>query len=166
MDISRSEQKKLEFIEFYKKASNAATGSKFDSNANITSKNIATLQTELGKKDIIDLNRIITYSYIEKLFGKDTAEQYLKDLSHHIIYTHDESSLMPYCCSISLYPYLISGLKELGGSSLPPKHANSFIGGLINLVFLVAGQFAGAVAIPEFLTYFDHNIRLLMPYIR
>ena len=160
MDISRSEQKKLEFIDFYKKASNAATGSKFDSNANITSKNIATLQTELGKKDIIDLNRIITYSYIEKLFGKDTAEQYLKDLSHHIIYTHDESSLMPYCCSISLYPYLISGLKELGGSSLPPKHANSFIGGLINLVFLVAGQFAGAVAIPEFLTYFDHFLRV------
>ena len=156
MDI----KSKLEFIDFYKKASNAATGSKFDSNANVASKNIATLQTELGKKDIIDLNRVITSSYIEKMFGKDLAEQYLKDLSHHIIYTHDESSLMPYCCSISLYPYLISGLKDLGGSSQPPKHANSYIGGLINLVFLVAGQFAGAVAIPEFLTYFDHFLRI------
>ena len=160
MKISQSEQKKLEFIEFYKKASNAATGSKFDSNANVASKNIATLQTELGKKDIIDLNRIITSSYIKQLFGKKAAKQYRKDLKHHIIYTHDESSLMPYCCSISLYPYLISGLKDLGGSSQPPKHANSFIGGLINLVFLVAGQFAGAVAIPEFLTYFDHFLRI------
>lgn len=156
MDI----QDKLNFIDFYKNASNAATGSKFDSNANVASKNIATLQTELGKKDIIDLNRVITSSYIEKMFGKDLAEQYLKDLKHHIIYTHDESSLMPYCCSISLYPYLLSGLKELGGSSQPPKHANSYIGGLINLVFLVAGQFAGAVAIPEFLTYFDHFLRI------
>lgn len=156
MDI----KKKLDFIDFYKQASNAATGSKFDANANVASKNIATLQTELGKKDIIDLNRTITSSYIKQLYGEELAQQYLEDLKHHIIYTHDESSLMPYCCSISLYPFLINGLKDLGGTSQPPKHANSFIGGLINLVFLVAGQFAGAVAIPEFLTYFDHFLRV------
>ena len=125
-------KKKLEFIQFYKEASNAATGSKFDANANVACKNIATLQTELGKKDIIDLNRVITGQYIENLYGPELKEQYFKDLAHHIIYTHDESSLMPYCCSISLYPFLLSGLKELGGTSEPPKHANSFIGGVIN----------------------------------
>lgn len=152
-------KKKLEFIQFYKEASNAATGSKFDANANVACKNIATLQTELGKKDVIDLNRVITGQYIENLYGPELKEQYFKDLAHHIIYTHDESSLMPYCCSISLYPFLLSGLKELGGTSEPPKHANSFIGGVINLIFLVAGQFAGAVAIPEFLMYFDYFLR-------
>ena len=37
-------RKKNDFIRDYIKASNAATGSKFDANANVTSKNIVTLQ--------------------------------------------------------------------------------------------------------------------------
>ena len=152
-------ESKLKFISDYKQASNAATGSQFDSNANVATKNIATLQCELGKKDLLDINRKLTYDYIEKLYGTEVAEQYLADLKNHIIYRHDETSIFPYCCSISLYPYLLNGLKGLGGSSEVPKHANSFIGGMINLLFLVASQFAGAVAIPEFLTYFDHFLR-------
>ena len=153
-------EKKLKFIEDYKNASNAATGSQFDSNANVATKNIATLQCELGKKDLLDINRKLTADYITKLYGEAYGEAYLDDLKHHRIYRHDETSIFPYCCSISLYPYLLNGLRELGGSSDIPKHANSFIGGIINLVFLVASQFAGAVAIPEFLTYFDHFLRL------
>lgn len=152
--------KKLKFINDYNDAPNASTGSQYDSNANVTSKNIATLQCELGKKDIIDIRRQITCNYLTKMYGEELANQYLLDLKNHIIYAHDESSLYPYCCSISLYPYLLNGLKDLGGTANAPKHANSFIGGMINLVFLVASQFAGAVAIPEFLTYFDHFLRL------
>ena len=34
---------KIKFIEDYKKASNAATGSKYDANSNVTEKNIATM---------------------------------------------------------------------------------------------------------------------------
>lgn len=151
---------KLGFIDRYKKASNAASGSDFDSNANVTSRNIATLQCELGKKDIIDLRRKIMTIYLSKRFGRKIAKSYIRDLKHHIIYQNDETSLFPYCCSISLYPFVLSGLQPIGGSSNAPKHANSFIGGLINLLFLVAGQFAGAVAIPEFLTYFDHFLRV------
>lgn len=153
-------ERKLKFIEEYKAASNAASGSQFDSNANVISKNIATLQCELGKKDLLDINRKLTTDYITKLYGEEMGEAYLDDLKHHIIYRHDETSIFPYCCSISLYPYLLNGLKGLGGSSDVPQHANSFIGGMINLLFLVASQFAGAVAIPEFLTYFDHFLRI------
>ena len=64
------------------------------------------------------------------------------------------------CVAVSLYPFLLNGLKELGGSSLPPKHADSYIGGMINLIFLLAGQYLGAVAVPEFLPYFDHFLRV------
>lgn len=152
--------KKLKFIEDYKKASNAATGSKFDSNANVAVKNISTLVSEIGKKDFIDLNRVITSQYISKAYGAELGQQYLDDLEHHIIYRHDETSLYPYCVAVSLYPFLLNGLKDLGGTSNVPLHANSFIGGIINFIFLVAAQFAGAVAIPEFLTYFDHFLRL------
>lgn len=162
MTMEKHIQDKICFIEDYKKASNAATGSKYDANANITEKNLAVLSYELPKKDNIELQRAILTEYIRKNYGDALADQYIKDLNHHIIYRHDESSGaggFPYCCAISLYPFLLNGLKDLGGSSLPPKHTASFVGGLINLIFLVAGQFVGAVAIPETFTYFDHFLR-------
>ena len=153
---ARTLEKKLKFIDEYKQASNASTGSKFDANANVTTKCIATLQTELGKKDLIDLNRALTKKYLTE----ELANAYEDDLKNHIIYSHDESSIMPYCIAISLYPFLLDGLQTLGGTSSAPKHANSYIGGIINLIFLIAGQFAGAVAVPEFLPYFDHFLRV------
>lgn len=153
-------EEKLQFIEDYKKASNAATGSKFDSNANVTSKNLATLTCELGKKDLIDLRRALTRKYLAQNYGDKYVESYMSDLKNHIIYAHDETSILSYCAAVSLYPFLLNGLKDLGGNSLPPKHANSFIGGIINLIFLLAGQFAGAIAVPELLTYFDHFLRI------
>ena len=151
--------KKMKFIKDYTLAKNAASGSQYDANANVTMKNISTMECELGKKDLIDVNRAITEKYLKQLYGEELVEQYEKDLANHIEYVHDETSLKPYCAAISLYPYLLNGLKDLGGSSGVPQHANGFIGGLINLVYQVASQFAGAVAIPEFLTYFDHFLR-------
>ena len=155
-------EKKLKFIDDYSHASNAATGSQYDSNANVASTNLATQECELGKKDFIDLNRALVKRYLCKLYGEDNEiiSQFESDLKNHIIYSHDESSLKPYCVAASLYPFLLEGLSGLGGSAFAPKHANSYIGSLINLVFLLASQFAGAVAIPEFLTYFDHFLRL------
>lgn len=151
--------KKLAFIEEYKQAVNASTGSSFDPNSNVTVKNIATLQTELMKKDFIDLNRAIMKEYLTKLYDEEVAEQYKADLKNHIIYSHDETGLAPYCVAVSLYPFLLNGLKELGGIATPPQHTDSFIGCMINLIPLIAGQYLGAVAVPEFLTYFDHFLR-------
>lgn len=155
----RTLSKKLKFIESYKSASNAATGSEVDSNANVSSKNIATMSAELSKSDFIGVNRALTKKYLLAKYGQELCDQFDADLKNHIIYSHDESSIMPYCVAISLYPFLLDGLKQLGGTSGAPKHANSFVGGLCNLIFLVAGQFAGAVAVPEFLPYLDHFLR-------
>lgn len=156
-------QNKLQFIEDYKHSSNAATGSKYDSNANVTEKNIATLAVELDKKDHIDLQRATMHEYLLAMEdGENLARQYEEDLANHIIYRHDETTGaggFPYCCAISLYPFLTDGLTKVGGTSKPPQHADSFIGGFINLLFIVAAQFAGAVACPETLTYLDHFLR-------
>lgn len=92
-------QQKLEFIESYKRASNAASGSKYDSNANVTQKNIATLQCELGKKDIIEVRRAIMRNYLTNLYGEDVAKQYFADLRHHTIYQNDETTIFPYTYS-------------------------------------------------------------------
>ena len=152
-------KRKLKFIENYINASNAATGSKYDANANVTQKNVSTLQCELGKKDLIEINRALTEKYLKKLYGRKWIKQFRRDLKNHIIYSHDESSIFPYCCSISMYPFILNGLKDLGGSSDVPKHTNSYIGGCINLIFLIASQFAGALALPEWLTFFDYYLR-------
>lgn len=155
-------EEKLKFIADYKQASNAATGSKIDANANVTEKNIGTLATELDKPDHIELQRAVMKNYLTADYGAETAQQYEDDLAHHIIYRHDETTGgggYPYCVAMSMYPFLLSGLKEVGGNSEAPQHIESFIGGFCNLMFIVAAQFAGAVASPEFLTYFDHFLR-------
>lgn len=152
-------ENKIAFIRKYMKAQNAATGSDVDQNANVATKNIATLSAELPKKDIIALNRELMRQKLTEMYGPELAEQYTEDLAHHIIYKHDETSIFPYCCSITLYPFLLDGLTKIGGSSTAPQHLDSFCGSFINLMFLVAGQFAGATATPEFLVYFDHFAR-------
>lgn len=152
-------ENKIAFMKKYMTAQNAATGSDVDANANVATKNIATMSSELPKKDIIALNRELMRLKLTKMYGADFAQQYEDDLAHHIIYKHDETSIFPYCCSISLYPFILEGLTKIGGSSTAPQHLDSFCGSFINLIFLVAGQFAGATATPEFLTYFDHFAR-------
>ena len=63
------------------------------------------------------------------------------------------------CASITLYPFLVKGMAGVGGTSKPPKHLRSFLGGFINLVFAVSSEICGACATPEFLSYFDYFVR-------
>lgn len=152
--------KYIDFIEDYKKAQNASSGSQVDSNANVETKNVTTLSGELYKKDGIGINRDIMYRKISEMYGVDLADEYIRQLESHEIYRHDETHpLYPYCVSITMYPFLCSGLKNLGGLSGAPKHLRSFCGEFVNLVFAIASQFAGAVSTPEFLSYMDYFIR-------
>ena len=153
--------KKQDFITQYLSASNAATGSKFDANANVEHKNIVTMGNELHKYDNIRQNRRMLYERIKMLYNKKTAKQYIKDLESHVLYKHDETAIpgMPYCVAITMYPFLTDGLTKLGGISTPPTDLKSFCGEFINLVFSIASHFAGAVATPEFLMYMDYFIR-------
>ena len=150
---------KLKFVKEYGATGNAADNSKYDANANVTQVNITTLAYEMHKLDNIRINRQLLVEKITETFGEETAQKYSEDLESHLLYCHDESSLFPYCVSISLYPFLVEGLKPLGGESGPPKHLWSFAGSFINLMFAVSAQFAGAVASVEFLNVFDHFAR-------
>ena len=153
-------QDKLDYIKEYSEAKNAASGSKFDANANVENKNVATLSAEMFKKEEIGINRLRMINKITELYGEDLAKEYIRQLDSHEIYRHDETHpVMPYCVSVTMYPFICDGLKTIGGTSGAPTNINSFIGSFINLVFAVSAQFAGAVATPEFLTYFDYFIR-------
>lgn len=152
-------QDKLDFIQAYQHAVNAADGSKLDANANVTHKNIATLEAELMKDCVIQINRALVKNKIAALFGDALGEEYVRQIEQHEIYVHDETSLKPYCTSITMYPFLLDGLTKLGGESKAPQHLESFCGSFVNLVFAISAQFAGAVATVEFLTYFDYFAR-------
>lgn len=153
---------KKAFIQKYKESSNTANAT-IDDNSNVANKNIGILNAEGHKEENILVNRGMITDKLKELFPNFDSKQYEKDLEHHIIYKHDESSFMgaiaPYCCSISMYPFLNNGIKGLGGLSASPKNLDSFCGMFVNLMFAIAGQFAGAVATPEFLMYFDYFAR-------
>ncbi|GIM62074.1 anaerobic ribonucleoside-triphosphate reductase [Capnocytophaga canis] len=150
---------KCNFIENYLTSQNAASGSLFDSNANVSNKNIATMEAELNKDINIQVNRMLVSRKIAQLFGQDLANEYIRQIEEHEIYVHDETSLKPYCVSVSMYPLLLDGLLKLGGESKAPKHLASFCGSFVNFLFSVSSQFAGAVATVEFLMYFDYFAR-------
>ena len=150
---------KLDFMRNYMATPNAADGSTMDANANVTHKNIATMESELLKDFLIQINRAQVSAKINEIFGQEWADEYIRQIEAHEIYVHDETSLKPYCVSVTLYPFLHDGLTKLGGESKAPKHLDSFCGSFVNLVFAISAQFAGAVATVEFLSYFDYFAR-------
>ena len=155
-------ENKRAYINNYKKASNTANAT-IDDNSNVSSKNIGVLNAEINKSDNIEISRGMIVSKLRELFPDFNAKEYLNDLKHHIIYKHDESSfagaIAPYCVSMTMYPFLLHGIKQIGGLSAAPKNLDSYCGMYINLIFATSAMFAGAVATSEFLLYFDYFAR-------
>jgi ribonucleoside-triphosphate reductase len=154
----REVRDRLNFLIDYCSASNPATGSKYDANANVEKKNIATLIGELPKASFIRLNRRLLTDRIRQMYGRELSDRYLELLNKHFIYKNDETSLANYCASITMYPWLLQGTIPVGGNSTPAKNLKSFCGGFVNLVFIVSSMLSGACATPEFLMYMNYFI--------
>ena len=148
----------LDFLIQYCQAENAATGSKYDANANVEHKNIATLVGELPKGNFIRLNRKMLVDRIKQMYGKELADEYLYYLNNHFIYKNDETSLANYCASITMYPWLLNGTIGIGGNSVAPTNLKSFCGGFVNMAFIVSSMLSGAVSTPEFIMYMNYFI--------
>lgn len=154
----RETRDRIKFLIDYCAAGNAASGSKFDANANVDKKNIATLIGELPKGNFIRLNRRLLTDRITEMYGKELSDKYLNFLNQHFIYKNDETSLAPYCASITMYPWLLEGTSKIGGNSTAPTNLKSFCGGFINMVFIVSSMLSGACATPEFLMYMNYFV--------
>lgn len=157
-NIKRFVLEKEAFIENYKITKNNADGT-VDDNSNATGKNISLLNAEIHKPDNILISRGMITRKLDSLYPNFNSRNYIKDLESHIIYKHDESSfagpIAPYCVSISMYPFILGGTKVIGGTSDAPKNLSGYCGSYCNLLFAIASQYAGAVATPEFLLFFD-----------
>lgn len=147
-EIRNFAQKKIDFINTYKKSSNTANAT-IDDNSNVANKNIAVLNSEIHKEENQNINLTILENKLKQLYPGFDYKDLRKDLDS-IAYLHDSSSQigMPYCVAITMYPFLLNGIKDLGGLSAKPKNLDSFCGIFINLVFAIAAQFKGAVATP------------------
>lgn len=158
-NIRNNVERNLQFIDNFIKSDNTANAT-IDDNSNVSNHNIAVMNTEIHKENNKETNIRIWYNKIKELYGKELAEQFIIDLNT-ICYAHDLSSQigMPYCVAISLYPFLLNGLKDIGGLSAAPKNIDSFCGLFINLVFSIASQYKGAVATPGVLLCMDYFLR-------
>ena len=151
---------RVDWINHYMESSdNAASSSETDANANVAIKNVANIDGESYKAINRQIQRYRMTKQLKKQFP-EVADQYIKDLEHHIIYTHDESSspaVKNYCEAVSLYPLLIDGTKGMDGlGTTAPKNLNAFCGQLVNLTFLLSAQCKGAVAFGEFFNFLDY----------
>ena len=165
--LYREKHKELRFIKervdwidnYMKSSDNAATSSETDANANVSIKNVANIDGEVYKTINRQIQRYRMTKQLKKQFP-EVADQYVKDLEHHIIYAHDEASspaVKNYCEAVSLYPLLIDGTKGMDGlGTTAPKNLSSFCGQLVNLTFLLSAQCKGAVAFGEFFNFLDY----------
>jgi ribonucleoside-triphosphate reductase len=147
--------------EFVNSSENAASSSETDANANVSSKNVATLEGEDRKRENREIQRYRMKKQLNKMFP-ELSSQYSKDLENHIIYTHDEAStsvLKPYCMAASLYPLMIEGVGNIDMvTPSVPNDIQSFSGQVTNLIFLLSSQCKGAVATGEYLIALNYYV--------
>lgn len=157
--IRQQAQANIDFIHRFIDSDNTANAT-IDDNSNVNTHNIAVLNSEIHKENNQITNLQILENKIKELYPDFDYKQMKKDFNT-IAYLHDSSSQigMPYCVAITMYPFLLNGIKDLGGLSASPKNIDSFCGMFVNMVFAIAGQFKGAVATPGVLNCFDYFCR-------
>ena len=157
--IRENAEKQRQFINNFMESDNTANAT-IDDNSNVSSHNIAVLNAEIHKEQNKETNLYIWEKKIREMFPNLPKGQFLQD-ADTILYLHDISGkiLTPYCASISLYPFLNNGLKELGGKSATPQGLDSFCGIFINLMFNVSSEYKGAIAAPSMFLILDWYCR-------
>lgn len=82
--------------------------------------------------------------------------EYIYDITTET-HTFELNNLLVHnCASITMYPFLTNGIKNIGGLSATPKNIDSYCGMYCNLIFNISAQYAGAVATSEALLYFTY----------
>lgn len=89
--------------------------------------------------------------WLNKIYRKELRDAHIKGDLH----VHDLGLLAPYCCGWDLEDFLRRGFKGANGKveSKPPKHFESALGQLVNLLYTLQGEAAGAQAVSSIDTY-------------
>ncbi|MDF2547492.1 MAG: ribonucleoside triphosphate reductase [Anaerosolibacter sp.] len=94
---------------------------------------------------------ITTKYWLHKIYRKELRDAHIRGDLH----IHDLGLLAPYCCGWDLESFLRYGFKGAKGKieSKPPKHFESALGQLVNLLYTLQGESAGAQAVSSIDTY-------------
>ncbi|MEA3453253.1 MAG: ribonucleoside triphosphate reductase [Patescibacteria group bacterium] len=100
---------------------------------------------------------IVKKYWLNKIYPKEIRET-VKNNDFHV---HNLDSLACYCMGWDLYDLLMRGFGGADGKveSKPPKHFRAALGQIVNFLFTLQGECAGAIAFSNFDT-------LLAPFIR
>lgn len=163
--MERFIEERLDYMDAYSEsADNAATSSETDPNANVSSKDVATLDPEVYKVTNRNVQRRRMKRQLKKDYpDEDVYEQYINLLENHFIYVGDEAStptIKFYCQADDLYPLMMEGVGSLDGGKTEgaPTNISSFSGQLVNFIHAASGQCKGAVAVPSYLLTLNYYI--------
>lgn len=89
--------------------------------------------------------------WMNKIYTREIRKAHLSGDIH----IHDLALLSPYCTGWDLKELLVKGFGGVPGkvSSTPPKHLGTALGQLVNFLYTIQGEVAGAVAVANFDTY-------------
>ena len=146
-----------DFIDnFIDKTNNVADAS-IDSNANVSHKDIVSLEREMPKthSKLLAFNKI--YYDMQKLFGFNTANEWLRREWMGYLYMHDapSTSFRHYCYAHDLKDLAEKGLYFISGQNpCPAKHLTTFVDFVKEFVSFACNRSSGAVGLPNVIPYF------------
>ena len=127
-----------------------------DGNANVSHKDIVTLEREMSKPHakVLAFNKI--YYEIQKKFGYQDANKWLTMEWVGDLYMHDanSSSFRSYCFAYDLKDLAEKGLYFIGDrDSKPAKHLITFVDFVKEFVSYASNRTSGAVGLPNLIPY-------------
>lgn len=96
-------------------------------------------------------DKIISKYWLEKVYPKEVREKH----NNNFLHIHDLGSLAPYCVGWDLEDFLKVGFKGVRGKieSAPAQHFDVALLQVVNFLYTLQGEAAGAQAISNFDTY-------------
>lgn len=127
-----------------------------DGNANVGTKDICSLVTEMNKPHakLLAFNKI--FYEIKKKYGLNRAKQWLNAEYTGFYYLHDAASttFVPYCFAYDIEELVNKGLYFIDNfNAQPPKHLTTFTDFVGEFVSWVSNRSSGACGLPSFLVY-------------
>ena len=127
-----------------------------DSNANIGTKDICSLEAEMSKphNKLLAFNKI--YHELNEKYGFKTANEWLQNEWDGHFYLHDAASTTykPYCYAYDLERLVTEGLYFIDTfNNQPPKHLVTYTDFVGEFVSWASNRTSGACGLPSFLIY-------------
>lgn len=144
-----------DFIDNFIDSNNVADVT-IDANANSSTKDINTLDSDMKKphKKLLSFNKI--FYEMTKKYGLASADEWLENEWNGIYYLHNasSSSFLPYCFAYDLDQLVEKGLFFIDKfKSRPAKHLTTFNDHVLEFISWTANRSSGAVGLPSYLVY-------------